>query len=421
MQERAPVANSARRALRCFQKPLLLVISVLATTAAGATPTGQELAGRCRAWASDAHHPWALAHGVVLEGRAFRASDGRLASDVVVSDFLRRTPALEDAPSKGADLFFEPFTSDNSTPVEPHPALQVKTLLAAGLPLSQRFTASWGTVTLRELVEDVKRDFRMDQVASAESAWMLDVLSLASRPGDTFRDGTGRQVGVNAVMERALATLEAEQAELASGMKAGRHEVPKRGQGIYAHPCGGLHYFQAVAGWARHPTVRAAWKQRLAAQVDVLLYRLDSEMRQYETAWASVPTQRELVLAQMLKFQGHFLETLGRFRDDTGWRPTAVQQETVERARGYLENTLRRMDETGLLAAPASVATRNRQLALDLVGDTCHAAHGEALWSRPSSGRTPSRAAPTPSPQASPTRQAGGDEFRAPCLLPRCP
>lgn len=389
MQERAPVANSARRALRCFQKLLLLLFAVLATSAAAAPPLpGEELAGRCRAWASDARNPWALAHGIVVEGRAFRASDGRLASDVVVADFLRRTPALEDAPSKRADLFFEPFTSDG-TPVEPHPALQAKTLLAAGLPLSQRFTASWGPVTLRELVEDVKRDFRLEQVASAESAWRLDVLSRVSRPGDTFRDGAGQLVSVNAVMERALATLESEQAELASGLKARRPEVPKRGQGIYAHPCGGLHYFQAVAGWARHPSVRAAWKPRLAAQVDVLLYRLDSEMRQYETAWASMPTQREQVLAQMLKFLGHFLETLGRFRDDTGWRPTTVQQETVERARRYLANTLRRMDETGLLAAPASVATRNRQLALDLVGDTCHAAHGEALWSRPPSGRAP--------------------------------
>ncbi|NTX03669.1 hypothetical protein [Myxococcus sp. CA040A] len=388
MHERAPVATSARRALRCFPRPLSLFILVLVTPASGATPLGQELAGRCRAWATDARNPWALAHGVVLEGQAFRASDGRLASDVMVSDFLRRTPASEDSPSKQPDLFFESSTPDG-TPVEPHPALLVKTLLAAGQPLSQRFTTAWGTVTLRELVEDVKRDFRMEQVASPESAWKLEVLSLSARPGDTFRDGTGRKVSVDAVMERALATLEAEQAALASGMKAGRPEVPKRGQGIYAHPCGGLHYFQAVAGWARHPSVRATWRPRLAAQVEVLLYRLDSETRQYETAWASAPTQREQVLAQMLKFQGHLLETLGRFRDDIGWRPTARQQDTVERARRYLENTVRRMDETGLLAAPTSVATRNRQLALDLVGDTCHAARGEALWSRSSAGRTP--------------------------------
>ncbi|WP_342381374.1 hypothetical protein NVS55_17135 [Myxococcus stipitatus] len=371
MHERAPAADFARRAL-CHVLPCLIA---LLASAASASSLAEELAGRCRAWAADPHTPWALAHGMALDGRAFRAKDGRLASDVVVSDFLR--VRQQDT----RDFFFEPFTAEG-TPVEPHPALQAKTLLAAGLPLSHHFTTSFGPVTLRELVAQVKREFRMEQVASPESAWRIDVLSLSARPGDTFRDASGRTVSIDTVMDTALATLESAQAELAAGMKAGRAQVPKQGQGIYSHPCGGLHYFQAVAGWARHPSVRARWRERLATQRDVLLYRLDSEARQYETAWATAPEHREAVLAQMLKFHGHLLETLGRFREDTGWRPTPLQQQTVERARRYLENTVRRMDATGLLSAPASVATRDRQLALDLVGDTCHAARGEALWSQ---------------------------------------
>ncbi|WP_426746699.1 hypothetical protein VZQ01_01280 [Myxococcus faecalis] len=378
MDERASVATSARRALR-----LLACLPCLFFTPqvrAEPSPLARELASRCRAWASDARAPWALAHGMALDGREFRAADGRLAAEVVVADFLRQAPAREQTAASRADVYFDSFTSDG-TPVEPHPALQVKTLLASGLPLSQRFKTDWGEVTLRELVEDVKRDFRMAQVESGESAWMLEALSLSSRPGDSFRDSTGQRVRVDEVMTRALTALETANAELAEGMKAKRPEVPKRGQGIYAHPCGGLHYFQAVAGWARHASVRAAWRRRLAAQVDVLLYRLDSETRQYETAWASAPAERERVLAQMLKFQGHLLETLGRLREDTGWRPTPAQQQTVERARRYLENTVRRMDQTGLLAAPASVAGRDKQLALDLVGDTCHAARGESFWS----------------------------------------
>ncbi|MCK8496747.1 hypothetical protein [Myxococcus fulvus] len=378
MDERASVGASARRALRLLA--CLPCLFFIPQARAEPSPLARELASRCRAWASDARAPWALAHGMALDGRAFRAADGRLAAEVVVADFLRRTPAREQTASSRVDVYFDSFTSDG-TPVEPHPALQVKTLLASGLPLSQRFKTDWGEVTLRELVEDVKHDFRMAQVESGESAWMLEALSLSSRPGDSFRDSTGQRVRVDEVMTRALTALETANAELAEGMKAKRPEVPKRGQGIYAHPCGGLHYFQAVAGWARHAPVRAAWRRRLAAQVDVLLYRLDSETRQYETAWASAPAERERVLAQMLKFQGHLLETLGRLREDTGWRPTPAQQQTVERARRYLENTVRRMDQTGLLAAPASVAGRDKQLALDLVGDTCHAARGESLWS----------------------------------------
>lgn len=345
------------------------------------------LATQCRAWASDSRNPWALAHGVVLDGRGFRARDERLAAEVILSDFLRRAPlSRESAMDAGAagssrpgDLSFDAYASDG-TPVEPHPALHVKTLLLGGHPLSQRFQTSWGTVTLRELVEDLKRDFRPALAASPEGAWALDALSLALKPGATFRDGTGATVRIDAVMETALATLEAAHAELAAGMKARRAEVPKRRQGIYAHPCGGLHFFQAVAGWARHPSVRKAWRKRLDAQVEVLLYRLDSETRQYESALASAPAYRLQVLVQMLKFHGHLLETLGRYRDDTGWRPTAAQRQTVERARTYLEGTVRRLDEAGAFKDLEGLAARERQLALDLVGDTCHAAHGEALW-----------------------------------------
>ncbi|MFY1825146.1 hypothetical protein ACN47A_04480 [Myxococcus fulvus] len=386
MDERASVATSARRALRLLAcLPCLLFPTGVR---AEPSPLARELASRCRAWASDARAPWALAHGMALDGRAFRAADGRLAAEVVVADFLRRAPVREKTASSRVEVYFEPFTADG-TPVEPHPALQVKTLLASGFPLSQRFKTSWGEVTLRELAEDVKRGFRLEQVESGESAWMLEALSQSSRPGESFRDSTGQRVRVDEVMTRALVALEAANAELSEGLKAKRPEVPKRGQGIYAHPCGGLHYVQAVAGWARHPSVREAWRQRLAAQVDVLLYRLDSETRQYESAWAAAPGERERVLAQMLKFHGHLLETLGRLREDTGWRPTPAQQQTVERARRYLENTVRRMDQTGLLAAPASVAARDKQLALDLVGDTCHAARGESLWSASSSKGTP--------------------------------
>ncbi len=363
------------------------------------------LATRCREWAADARNPWALAHGMVLDGREFRARDGRLAADVIISDFLHRAPvsrgSAPDAGAPGAEalapgthapgtgsagpmlpdnLYFDTYATDG-TPVEPHPALQVKTLLLAGYPQSQRFHAAWGPVTLGELVEDLKRDVRPTRATSPEGAWTLDALSRALKPGATFRDGTGTTVRFDAVMETALVTLEEAHAELAAGLKARRPEVPKRRQGIYVHPCGGLHYFQAVAGWARHPSVRKAWRKRLDAQVDVLLYRLDSETRQYERALASAPAYRLQTLVQMLKFHGHLLETLGRYRDDTGWRPTATQFQAVERARMYLEGTVRRLDEAGAFNGLKALSVRERQLALDLVGDTCHAARGEALWS----------------------------------------
>ncbi|MCE9667236.1 hypothetical protein LY474_05350 [Myxococcus stipitatus] len=381
-RERAPSWPLARRALRAVVVSLNLGLGPSALAAAP-SPLASELANRCRAWASDAHEPWSLAHGMALDGRDFRARDGRAAGDVIVSDFLRRAQ-VDGKDASQADLSFDTATPEGA-PVEPHPTLLLKTLLRAGHPLSQRFQAGWGApVTLQALVDDLRRDFRPDQVATPDAAWTLDALSLVSRPGDTFRTRHGVEVRVDAVMEAALATLEAADAELAAGMKAGRPEVPKRGQGIYAHPCGGLHYVQAVTGWARHPSIRSAWRKRLDAVRDVLLYRLDSEARQYETALAAADReQRARVLSQMLKFYGHLLETLGRYRDDTGWRPTEPQRKVIERARGYLANTVRRMDATGMFGAPSTLAAEAPQRALDLVGDTCHAARGEASWSTP--------------------------------------
>ncbi|MBN1204788.1 MAG: hypothetical protein JXB05_07680 [Myxococcaceae bacterium] len=353
--------------------PIPLLLLGLATAPPPASPsTGEQLRALCRAHAADPSNPWALAHGITLEGRGFRARDGRPAAEIIVSGFLRR-----EEPGRG--LYFEPFTPSGA-PIEPHPALQVKTLVRAGVPLGRTFRASWGPVTPRALVEELQRDFRPSLATSPDGAWALDALGQVLAPGASFRNGAGETVRFDAVMDEALATLERAQAELAAGMKAGLSQVPKQKQGIYAHPCGGLHFFQAVASWARHPSVREAWGQRLDTQVDVLVYRLGSEARQYEAALAQAPQHRLALLSQSLKFYGHFLETLGQYRRENGWSPTPRQQQAVTRARQLLDATVRRLGEAGAFRDLERLARQQPQLYLDLVGDACHAAHGLTLW-----------------------------------------
>jgi len=356
--------------------PASFLLLGLATAAPPAPPsTAEQLRAVCRTQGANPGNPWALAHGIVLEGRGFRARDGRLAADVIVSDFLRR-----DEAEGGRGLYFEPFLPD-STPVEPHPALQVKTLVLAGFPLSRKFQSTGGAVTLRALVEDLKHDFRPELASSPEGAWALDTLSQVLAPGATFRNGAGELVRFDAVMDESLATLERAHADLAAGMKAGLPQVPKQKQGIYAHPCGGLHFFQAAASWARHPAVRKAWGARMDTQVDVLVYRLGSEARQYEAALAEAPAAYRLpLLSQSLKFYGHFLETLGRYRRESGWTPTPRQQQAVTRVHQLLEATVRRLGEAGAFQSLEALAKQQPQLYLDLVGDACHAAHGLAEW-----------------------------------------
>ncbi len=353
----------------------LALIALLSATPPARPSAEDVLRSQCRTWASEPKNPWALAHGIALEGRAFKARDGRPAANVIISDFLRR-----EGTAPPVDLRFEAFAADG-TPVEPHPNLLVKTLLLAGYTPSQSFRASWGPVTLGALVEDLKRDFRRDSALSPHGAWTLDALSHALPPGATFTHGAGETIRLDAVMDEALALLEREQAELLAGMKAGLPQVPKRKQGIYTHPCGGLHLFQAVATHARHPAVRKAWGSRLDTQVDVLVYRLGSESRQYDAALTSAPPAYRLpVLIQMVKFYGHFLEALGRYREETGWKPSPEQARAVEQARGLLDGAVRRLDASGAFRDMESLKATQYQLYLDLIGDSCHAAHGLSYW-----------------------------------------
>ena len=186
----------------------------------------------------------------------------------------------------------------------------------------------------------------------------------------------GRTVRFDPVMDEALAALEHADAELAAGMKAGLPEVPKQKQGIYDAPVRRPPLLPGRGELGAPPGRAQGLGERLDTQVDVLVYRLGSEARQYEAALAEAPPYRLPLLSQSLKFYGHFLETLGRYRRENGWSPTARQQQAVTRAHQLLEATVRRLGEAGAFQGMETIAKQQPQLYLDLVGDACHAAHG---------------------------------------------
>jgi hypothetical protein len=181
-------------------------------------------------------------------------------------------------------------------------------------------------------------------------------------------------------MDDGLAHLELAQRELSDGMAKGLPQVPKRKQGIYAHPCGGLHLFQAVASWARFPEVRKKWGKRFDRQVDVLFYRLESEQRQYDAALKQAPQYALQILTQMVKFHGHFLETAGRLNVENGWKPTGAQKRAVEKSKAVLEFAVRELQQLRAFQNMDELEKSLPQVHLDLIGDSCHAVHGLSYW-----------------------------------------
>lgn len=342
----------------------------------------QYLRDQCQSYAADPKNPWALAHGITGLGKDFVASDGRLARNVIVEDFLLKNQSSDGGPGPGSPWGFLKYGPDG-TPIEPHTNLLTKTFVLAGVKPQVSFkTRAKETVTLAQLVEAVKAGFRHVPASDEywkDVGWTLDLLGHSLEPGPKAKVGA---TDFNLVMNDALDYLEKAQAEIQAGMEKGLPQVPKRKQGIYAHSCGGLHLVQAVFTWARFAPVKKAWGPRLDKQIDVLFYRLDSERQQYDEALKQAPQYELQILTQMVKFYGHFLETTARLKDENRWKPNAQQTLAINRAKALLDAALRRLDEKKTFSPErmSEIRATQRQVYLDLIGDACHAAHGWEGW-----------------------------------------
>lgn len=344
----------------------------------------QTLKAQCVHFAADPKNPWALAHGITGLGPRFLASDGRTAASVIIHDFLLKNPSYDGGTAHGGSVGFLKFSPDG-TPVEPHPNLLAKTLVHAGMPLSTAFDAGFGRTTLQALVTSAREGFRHVPQSPdywRDVAWTLDLFSSTTSPlaKATFLNASDQPVTLDAIMDDAMTALEQATDELRQGLASGKPSVPKRRQGIYAQPCGGLHLVQAVLGWARHKSVRKAWGARVDQQIEILFYRLESERALYEEALAQAPGQRLRLRAQELKFYGHWLETTGRLKRELGWKPTAGQRVLIARAQALLDHSVRQLESLKAFESMAALKTSQPQVYLDLIGDACHGVHGLEFW-----------------------------------------
>jgi hypothetical protein len=269
--------------------------------------------------------------------------------------------------------------------VEPHPYLILKTLVELGA--EDALLVARDGQPLR--VEQLRREMLAAEHAPAteaewhQYAWRLDV-SLrywASLPADS-----AERAALAPALEAALARLEADDAVLASAAEPRAFDgdrpmgAAKRNKSaIYGHPCGGLHFVQAVlrgVALAGSPALRARAEQ----QVRLLLARYAAERALYASALQSHPQAALILLAQQLKFFGHLLETLAVAENALGQSAASQLASDVrgarEQAAADLIATVVELRQRNAYAQLAELRAQNPQLRLDLIGDACHAIHG---------------------------------------------
>ncbi|MEZ4225443.1 MAG: hypothetical protein R3B13_31110 [Polyangiaceae bacterium] len=362
-----------------------------ASASAAPTPTYREvtlaeldatiakLEARIAGPAGDDRHPWALAHGIVAFGKDFRAASGKRAVDVIAT-------FAEQQDLEGKQYWGFPRRKGASL-VEPHRHMLAKTLLEAGVPLSETLVTSAGkTLTLNALVKDLRASTRVpqDDTAWHDAAWTLSALAAADAAGVNARPG---EVTTEQLATAALARLQdddkvvseyAGPLDRAFAPGSPLREAKAKKTGIYGHSCGGLHLVQAVLATQLAPDTEG--HKRAKRQLGVLLFRYESERLVLQELLRQRPDQGLLLRVQRLKLYGHLVETLV-FAQRWGFIDTQSEggkklRQLMLRAAADAVDVFAELDAGGVYQRLDAIARDREQTYLDLVGDACHAIRG---------------------------------------------
>lgn len=322
------------------------------------------------AGAHDRTNPWAMAHGLLVWGKDMKASDGRLAVDVMVSDFA--------VSAKVGDRTVYGFPEKTATgvPVDPHGNMIVKALLASGVDEKKKFKLGTGeTITLKRLADDAEWTTVVPSNDNEwhKFAWTHGAILARHGANDAIDTKNGKKTMLELAL-RAAHHLEEEQQALALLKQNGTPEkVQKDRTGIFTHPCGGLHFVQSTAEAAKQqddPNLLAKVRQ----QLDVVLFRWEAERRIYRDFVVQRPDVAILILVQELKFYGHILETFALASQQGVLVLSAEQKKILREVAGDLLNTVQAL--SGAYANLDKIKASSPQTYYDLIGDGCHAIRG---------------------------------------------
>jgi hypothetical protein len=301
---------------------------------------------------ADADETWMLAHAIVAFGRDAALADGTGAVAAILATARGDPPGFAGASKSGLAR-------------DPHPHHTLATLLAAGVP----------TGDLAGLVAAAIGSFERPRDGGwAEHAWTMRAIAEAIDRGLVDRElvnSSGERFDA-LELARAFADRVVADMRFLDDAKARREAVRKRGQGIWAHPCGGLHAIETVAAWLR---VRddAELRATLEHIRDTLAYRVGVEADLYAWMRREAPPELALALdAQELRFFGHVLDASRELARARVPLPGEVRDEATAR----LVAAVQRLAERGAFARLDALRTDDPQLYRDLVGDAAHAVAG---------------------------------------------
>lgn len=331
----------------------------------------------------DPNNPWLLTHSLLAFGKDLKLANGQYAIDRIVSGFLKfKKVGKHDVP------YFPVGT--NRDRIEPHPSMHVKTFIELGVPLSRVFTVGKRKVTLAQMLKGVHQLFpyypRDREIG--HQAWRFFLL-YGHRPNNNkawvWDNAKGEKVVFLRQVFRLIKYTDKQTSFLRILKNRGVKVIPKlrlRRQHIYGESCGGFHLLQAALRWCGHPNFRKRLQPFLDAQIELMFYRLDGEVKLYTQLFKKYQKHaayRFLILLQQLKFLGHFLETVTDLHEWGLLKPTLEQRKAIRGAVQLAVVSVMLLYRLGWYGRIPLLQKRSYQMYLDLMGDSAHTLHALRL------------------------------------------
>jgi hypothetical protein len=325
----------------------------------------------------DAEDPWALAHALLALGPELELPGGASAVDHLFSEF-----ALEST-SHDASLVRFPRTAsrDGTTvKVEPHTDLLLKVLTEVGVRLDRPITVGgvehrvgdlWQQSVLKTWLDSQTGESSFD--SPNDMPWGMQGIA-AHAPEGLSWTAEGRDMSLDDLANLLVHVLTEESGELLTAMQTGG-SFQKRGQGIFKYTCGGAHLLQGAAFVVARGFGEEATRKKVEIQGPLAIFRLSRELEIYAELLARSPQHELVLMAQQLKFTGHWLESVHKMAAMGLFAPDPAQQEVMAQATQALIASVVALKAKGALDNLSSIREKNPQLYLDLVGDSAHAIH----------------------------------------------
>ena len=340
----------------------------------------------------DPNNPWLLSHSLLALGRHLKLKNGKSVVDHIVSTSLKKKVV------NGVKLWYFPKGTHKHR-IEPHPHMHLKPLLEIDVPMNRSFKVGKETVTLRQIFNSALHQFPAAPKGReiGQLAWIMSAAYGNLAKGQwKWINAKNKEVNFFRQIWKSMKYLDKNTTFLRLFKNRGVKVIPKmklRNQYVYGEPCGGFHFQQAMFRWMGFPMFKARLATLMAAQIELMFYRFDAEMRLYMKLFRRYRRNagyRFLILLQQLKFSGHFLETVGSLRQWGLFTPDKLYKKRIRSAVKILCVTVLLIDRMKFyhksqLTRLKTMNAQTYQFYLDLLGDSAHALHSLLLIRRNSS------------------------------------